>query len=122
MEHSTFVKKKNNVVQTLFVVVFACIVYASISIFTKEASKSAFLSIPYLCWIVGEILVFGVYAILWQKVLSILPLSSAYITKSLSIILVMMICNLFYNEAITVFKIVGIGLIVVGLAIFPWEK
>ena len=115
-------KIKGNRVLTIFVVLVACIVYASISVFTKEASKHIFLSVGYIAWIVGEIVVFGIYAILWQKILSLLSLSTAYTTKSFSIILILLICSRLYDEPITFYKLIGICLIIVGLTIYPWDK
>lgn len=107
---------------TLMIVSLACLVYSSISIFTKQASSCDFLSLSYILWIGGELTLFFVYAILWQKLLSLLPLSAAYITKSLSIIFVLLICIGLYNEEISLNKILGVCLIIIGLLVYPWEK
>jgi drug/metabolite transporter (DMT)-like permease len=65
--------------------------------------------------LVGVILCLGLYAVLWQKILATVPLGVAYLSKSLTIVLVLLCSSLVFGEIITLNNILGTGLILLGL-------
>ena len=76
------------------------------------------LSWPYLFWIAGAIGVMGVYALLWQQVITRMPLSTAYMFKGTSLIFVLLISALLFGEAISLNNVIGAVIIIVGIVLF----
>ena len=94
------------------------IIYASTFIFTKMASQQEPMSFPYLLWIAGAVGVMGVYAMLWQQVISRMSLSTAYMFKGTSLIFVLLISALLFGEAITLNNVIGAVIIIIGIILF----
>ena len=94
------------------------LIYACTSICTKMASRQEMLSLPYLLWIAGAVGVMGVYAMLWQQVISRMPLSTAYMFKGTSLIFVLLISALLFGETITVNNLIGSVIIVFGIVLY----
>lgn len=93
-------------------------VYACTSICTKMASQQEMLSWPYLLWIAGAVGVMGVYAILWQQVITRMPLSTAYMFKGTNLIFVLLISALLFGETITANNLIGSTIIVLGIVLY----
>lgn len=98
------------------------LVYALSSVFSKLASGHAFLSVGYVLLLSGVLLSMGVYAVLWQRVLSWMPLNRAYLCKSTTILFLLCISHFLFGEAVTLHNVLGAMLIVVGLAVLVWEE
>lgn len=94
------------------------LIYACTCIFTKMASQQEMLSLPYLLWIAGAVGVMGVYAILWQQVISRMMLSTAYMFKGTSLIFVLLISALLFGETITANNLIGSAIIVLGIVLY----
>ena len=94
------------------------LIYACTSIFTKMASRQEMLSCPYLLWIAGAVGAMGVYAILWQQVITKMPLSTAYMFKGTSLIFVLLISALLFGETITTANVIGSVIIISGIVLF----
>lgn len=94
------------------------LVYACTSIFTKMASQQEPMSFPYLLWIAGAVGVMGGYAMLWQQVISRMPLSTAYMFKGTSLVFVLLFSALLFGEAITLNNVVGSAIILAGIVLF----
>lgn len=93
-------------------------IYACTSIFTKSASGYTMLSLPFLLWMAGAVVVLGIYAILWQQIISRMELSKAYMFKGLSLIFVLAISMILFGETISVNNVLGSALIVFGIGLF----
>ena len=94
------------------------LIYACTYICMKGASAHAFMSSPYILWMIGAICVMGVYALLWQQILARTPLSTAYMFKGTSLIFVLLLSALLFNESITLKNIIGAVIIVSGIALY----
>lgn len=103
---------------TYIVLVAINLLYACVSIFTKYASQSEFLSWGYVWAVAGAIGVMGLYAVLWQQVLKRIELSLAYMFKGTSIFFVMLLAHVIFGEQITWNNIVGAIIIVSGIMLF----
>ena len=101
-----------------FALIGVNLVYACTSIFTKMASRQEMLSLPYLLWIAGAVGVMAVYALLWQQVISRMPLSTAYMFKGTSLIFVLLISALLFGETITINNLIGSAIIVLGIVLY----
>ena len=94
------------------------LIYACTSICTKMASRQEIISWSYLLWIAGAVGVMGVYALLWQQVITRMPLSTAYMFKGTSLIFVLLISALLFGEAITLNNVIGSAIIILGIVLF----
>ena len=94
------------------------LLYACVSIFTKYASLSEFMSWSYVCAIAGAIGVMGLYAVLWQQILKRVELSLAYMFKGTSIVFVMLLAYWVFDEQITWNNIIGAIIITFGIVLY----
>ena len=80
------------------------------------------MSIAYLGSLAGAIAVLGLYAILWQKVLSFMPLNKAFLCKSVTLILGLLVAHFIFSEVITISNIVGAFFILGGLVVLSCKQ
>jgi len=92
--------------------------YACISLLLKYTGIQTPMSISWFVGLVGLIATLGIYAIAWQQILKRVDLGTAYMFKGVSLIFIMLLLNVFYGEPITLMKIIGTGIIVVGIALY----
>ncbi len=82
------------------------------------ATSEGLVAISYLgCTIV----VLCVYAFLWQKILKFVPLTTAFMYKSVTVIYGMLFAHFLFKEEITSNNIWGASLIVFGIIILGWK-
>ena len=98
------------------------VVYSCSSIFSKSASVYEFLSLKYLFFLGGVLCSMAIYAVLWQKELSFLPLNQAYLLKSSTILMILAISHFMFSETITFHNIIGALFIMAGIFMLTWEK
>jgi drug/metabolite transporter (DMT)-like permease len=110
--------KSNLSILSIFSLFVINILYACVSIFTKYASQSEFMSWGYVWAVVGAISVMGLYAVLWQQVLKCIELSLAYMFKGTSIVFVMLLAHMIFDEQITWNNIIGAIIITFGIVLY----
>lgn len=88
----------------------------------KLASKYEFLSFQYVLYLGMTILVMGIYAMLWQKVLELIPLNKAYLYKSSGIGISLMYAYIIFDENITVNNILGCAMIIMGIMVLSYKR
>ncbi len=93
----------------------AFFVFSFSTIFSKLASKQNFLSIKYILCFIGLITVLGIYAIFWQQILKIIPLSVAMSNKPITLIFTLFWSYILFEEKISVRTIIGIIIVLVGI-------
>ena len=93
-------------------------VYSASGIASKLAAKSQFLSFRFCVCYAVIILLLGVYAIGWQQIIKHLPLTTAFSNKAVTVIWGLIWGILFFDEHITVGKIIGALLVIIGVVLF----
>lgn len=106
----------------LIIILLAFIIYSSSSIFSKYASLHDFLSLEYLCFFACVLFSLGVYAILWQKVLSYMELNKAFLCKSITILFILAFSVLLFDETLTINNLIGAVFIIIGLIFLAWKR
>lgn len=98
------------------------IIYSFCAVLSKIASRYPVMSKEFaLCY--GTIIVIlGFYAIVWQQIIKRLPLTTAFANKAITVVWGMVWGVLFFHESVTLGKIVGIVLVVLGVVLFSTEK
>ena len=90
--------------------------YASISVILKFTGLQEPLTLSWFAGFAGLILTLGIYAVIWQQILKRIDLGTAYMFKGVSLIFIMLL--LCFGEPITPMKMIGTGIIVVGIALY----
>lgn len=112
--------KADNYILSLCNIIFICLVVAIYSLsgfFTKQASLCEFLSLNYFANLCGVVMTLAVYAVLWQIILKRVPLSKAYMFRSLGVIYGIAIAAFFFKEEITKTNLWGSVIVLLGLLI-----
>ena len=98
------------------------LVYSISGVMSKNAAKYPFLSFKFILFYGGLIVILGLYAIAWQQILKRIPVTTAYANKALMAIWTLLWGKLFFNEAITWGKVIGILIIICGVILLSTEK
>ncbi len=100
---------------------FLFILYSFYTVLGKKASSFEFLSINFCILYCGMIFILFIYAVLWQQVLKSIALSIASANKAVTIFWGMWWGFLFFNEEISVKKIIGAFIIITGILILSFS-
>ena len=109
---------KGEKIKYFFILHLMLMLYSMSGIASKLAAGTKFLSFKFcLCYGV-IILLLGIYAIGWQQIIKHLPLTTAFSNKAVTIIWGLVWGALLFHEKITVGKIAGVILVVIGIVLF----
>lgn len=106
----------------MLIILLAFVIYSCSSIFSKFASLHEFLSFEYLGFFACVAASLGIYAILWQKVLTYMELNKAFLCKSITILFILAFSVLLFGETLTVNNVIGAVFIIAGLVILAWKR
>ena len=93
----------------------AVLLFSATGIFTKLASREAFLSGRFILLYGSAVLLMVVYAFLWQQFLKVMPLNTAYAGKSMSTVWSILFGCIFFHEQVSLGMILGSAIIIVGV-------
>ena len=113
MLNKLFEKKRNVYIFALL----AIVIESFSSAILKMAGQYPLFSVHYILWFGLAVAVMGIYAVAWQLVLEHLPLSTAYMRKGITYVLIFVWAALLFGERITLQQVVGIIIIIVGMAV-----
>lgn len=109
-----FLSKKRN----LYLMALAAIFCESFSsVFLKLAGQQEWLSTSYFFYYICAIGVMGIYAVAWQLILEKLPLTTAYLRKGVTYVLIFVWAAVIFHETITIQQIIGIIIIIAGMVV-----
>lgn len=97
-------------------------VYSIISVIGKMASEKEFFSLEFMILYGLEVVILGIYAVLWQQVIKKFELSVAFANKAVTLLWALVWGVILFKEQITLSKIVGILLVMAGIFILNSEK
>lgn len=103
----------------VLLLLLAFLVYSCESVFVKLASYYSIFSIEYLLFFGFAIAVLGIYAVLWQIVLKSMPLSLAFNSKSITVVIILLFAHFLFGEEITIKNVIGSALIIGGIILMP---
>lgn len=108
-------------VKTLFALHIMLMIYSMSGICSKKAANADFLSFKFCLYYGIIILLLGFYAIGWQQIIKRLPLTTAFANKAVTVVWGLIWGLLFFNEKITIGKVVGVILVIVGVVLYATE-
>ncbi len=104
--------------RNVYILAILAIVFESLSSSVLKFSKDyAFLSPMYLFWFAVAVGIMGLYAIAWQLLLERVPLTTAYLRKGLTYVLIFVWARVFFHEEISVKQMIGMAIIIAGMII-----
>ena len=104
--------------KTYFELHFLLMAYSLSSVCSKLAGNQEFLSLPF-CLSYGCVLTLLLfYAIGWQQIIKRLPLTTAFSNKAVTVVWGIIWGAVFFQEPITIKKIIGAILIIAGVVLY----
>lgn len=92
-------------------------IYSISSVVSKIASGKEFLSFEFLLFYGLDVMILGIYALLWQQVIKKFELSSAYANKAITLLWTLIWGIVIFREQITPGNVIGIVLVMAGIFI-----
>lgn len=92
--------------------------YSASGILSKLAAGVDFLSWQFLLLYGGVLFILFAYALGWQQILKRMPLTTAFSNKAVTIVWGIIWGAVFFAEPITLLKVVGAILIIVGVVMY----
>ncbi|WP_052446925.1 EamA family transporter [Candidatus Soleaferrea massiliensis] len=121
MEDPISKQKKSNL--WAYVLLYGSVFLTSfVSVAAKLASRYEFMSWGFIFFYGVQLAIYGIYSILWQLLLERLPLSSAYLRKGLSFVLILVWSVVFFGEQIHPSQIIGSVVILTGVVVSQYER
>ena len=109
-------------VHKALLMLLAFFLYVLSGVFSKLASQHPFLSLSYVGYFCCVFFALGLYAILWQKILSFTQLNKAFLCKSITIVMLLAISRCCFGESVSLKNVIGAGFIIFGLIMLAWRK
>lgn len=97
-------------------------VYSISSVVSKLASGKELLSLEFIIFYGLDVMILGIYALLWQQVIKKFELSIAYANKAITLLWALVWGIVIFHEQITPGKVAGIVLVMVGIFILNSEE
>lgn len=99
----------------IIILQIAVFFYSLSGVFNKMAALESFMSFEFILYFGISIAILGVYAIVWQKILKHVSLTTAFSNRPVSMIWGIIWGSLIFQENITLPMITGSGIIMVGV-------
>lgn len=97
---------------------FLFFLYSLTGIFSKLAAQERFFSHAFLKFYINEFIILFFYAIGWQQVIKRIPLTTAFINKSITIVWGLVWGVALFGEKISIKKLVSIGFVIAGMMVY----
>lgn len=104
--------------KTMLMLHLMLMIFSASGICSKLAGGEPFFSLKF-CFYYGIIIaILGLYAIGWQQIIKRMPLTTAFANKAVTVVWGLVWGAVFFREEITVGKLIGAALVVIGVVIF----
>ena len=115
-------QKKKFQIKDILMLQIVFFIYSINSVVAKFASAQEPFSLNFILLYGLELCVLGIYAILWQQLIKRMELSVAYSNKAVVLLWAMVFGALLFKEQITLTKVAGILLVIVGIVVLNSEE
>jgi drug/metabolite transporter (DMT)-like permease len=95
----------------------AFLIFSFAGVMAKMAALSGFFSVGFFLFAGAQVVILGVYAIIWQQVLKKFSIVTAMSFRGVVVILSLVWAAVFFGENITLFNVIGSLVIVAGIYI-----
>ena len=108
---------KNNFIKNIILLQAVIMIYTFSTVAAKFASGQEFLSFKFILFYGIEILILGIYAILWQQIIKKFDLSIAYANRAIALLWSIVWAIIFFKENITINNVIGVIIVIIGTII-----
>ncbi len=108
--------------KSILLMLLAFIIYSLTGIFMKLASLENAFSLSFILYYSFVLGVIAFYAVLWQMILKKVPLTIAFMSKSITIVFGLLIAHFLFKETISVNNIIGSLIIIFGILVLGWNS
>lgn len=115
-------EKKSSKGKILILLSLSLIIQSLSSVFIKVAGQYETLSKEFIFFYVLAVGCLGVFAIMWQLLLELIPLTTAYLRKGILYILILIWSVILFKEQVTLNNIIGSIIIIVGISIHGMDE
>lgn len=110
--------KQNKRIMVVYIFLHIILLFYSCGgIFSKLAATETFLSVEYILYYVILMFILAIYAVIWQQIIKYINLTTAYANKGITVIWGIILGKIFFDEAVTIGKIIGAVLILSGIVL-----
>ena len=110
-------KKKKTKLKDICILQLVIAIYTLSTVCAKFASGQEFMSFQFILYYVIEMMILGVYAIIWQQLLKKFDVSIAYANKAMGLLWSIVWAILIFNDTITIKNVIGVIIVIIGTII-----
>lgn len=114
--------KKKITIKDIFILQAVIIIYTLSSIVAKFATGKELFSFPFFLFYGLEILILGIYALLWQQMIKKFDLSIAYANRAMALLWSGVWSIVLFHEMLSVKQIIGILIVITGTIVVNSDK
>lgn len=107
-------KDNKKILRNVFFLQCVIFIYTLSTIMAKFAAGEDFFSFKFILFYGIEILILGIYAILWQQVIKKFEISIAYANKAMALFWSIIWAILLFNETVTIKNVIGVVIVIIG--------
>lgn len=112
---------KNIGLKQIILLQLAIIIYTISGVMAKMASGADSFG-KLILFFSLDFLFLGIYAICWQQMIKIFPLSVAYANRAIALLWSAIWAKLIFGEMVSVRQMIAIGVVMIGMTIINTEK
>ncbi len=109
--------KKKTSMKDILLMQLVFLIYSCSSVVAKIASANDVVSIKFVMFYGLQVVILGIYALLWQQLIKRVELSVAYANKAVCLLWALIWSVVLFHETLKVNQVVGILIVVAGIAI-----
>lgn len=117
VDKNTTKKDRKKFIKNIIILQVIILIYTLSTVTAKFASNEEFLSFKFILFYGLEILILGVYAILWQQIIKKFEISVAYANRAMSLLWSIVWAIVFFGEQITLKNVIGVIIVIIGTII-----
>ena len=106
-----------NSIKKIVILQMIIVIYCCSTVVAKFASAEAFSSTRFWILYGTEIVILGIYALLWQQIIKHFPITIAYANRAIGLLWSVVFAVLIFHETITIKNIIGVIIVVIGTMI-----
>ena len=115
-------QKKNNRAKIFFFLSLSLVIQSLSSVFIKYAGRFETFSREFIFFYILALGCLGAFAIMWQLLLELVPLTTAYLRKGILYILILIWSVFLFEEQVTLNNIIGSIIIIAGISIHGMDE
>lgn len=98
------------------------LIYSCSSVVAKFASKNEVMSFRFILFYGLEVMILGIYALLWQQVIKRFELSVAYANKAVTLLWALLWSVILFHETLKWNQVLGVLIVIAGIVVLNLHK